>query len=209
MTGNSTAELKPSPVVLVRPRVTGLSLSGMSNPIGPGDPTEPHGIPAVTPPPGGPPTSEQPVVDPTRAMPPVGAYPVAGGYPPGGYPPVPGGPGGPGDSYGDEPKRSITGWVIGGIVLAALLGLIGGAVWAATSKTSPTPTPSTSSSSASPTHSSTSPRPTRTPTPTPTKTPTPTPTKTTPAPQPTTPPLQNGPVSAPTRIGPPIGEARP
>ena len=95
----------------------------------------------------------------------AGGYEAAAGYPPGGYPPSAGGPGVRVTHMAMNWKKSITGGNRG-IVLAALLGLVGGAVWAANANKAPTPTPTTTSSSASPTTSSASPTRT-TPTPTP------------------------------------------
>lgn len=178
----------------------------MSNTIGPGDPTEPHGIPKVTPD-AADTTKEQPVVDPTQAMPTTAdastqlQQPVAT---PAYLPPPP--LTDPGNPYDDGSKRSIVGWVIGGVILAALLGLVGGAIWAAVSKPQPTPAPSisTTSSTPTPTQSTYSPPPTPTPTPTPTKT-TPLPTLTA---QPTAPPVQTGgPVQPPANPNAPVGEA--
>ncbi|MFT6563835.1 MAG: hypothetical protein ACJAY5_000575 [Actinomycetes bacterium] len=132
----------------------------MSTPSGPGDPTEPHGRPPVTPRaadvPVDPPTREHPaVVDPTEVMPAAGAVPPAtGGVPPGGLPPsrTPMSP-----SSGNGGPRPITWWVIGVLVLVALLGLVGGALWAAGTTDSPEPaavfTPSATSSSPTPTYS--------------------------------------------------------
>ena len=124
----------------------------MSNPIGPGDPTEPHGIPAVNPPPVDPrlPSSHRSIrhkryrLPPAPTPPPVDTHLQAATHLATTRPfRVGRNPGGPYDPYGDEPKKSITGWVIGGIALAALLGLVGGAVWAANANKTPTPTPTT------------------------------------------------------------------
>ena len=120
---------------------------------------------------------------------------------------------GPGDPYGDEPKKSITGWVIGESSWRPCLD------WSAEPCGQQMPTrpqlqhPQPLRRARHPRHRGASPTRT-TPTPTPTKTtPTPTPTKTTATPTPpatTKPPVVNqGTTATPTKAGPPIGEAQP